>query len=102
VSPEGDTKVITYADLQREVTGARTRWPSWGGGGDRVAIYMPMIPETVYAMLACARLGAPHTVVFGGFSADAFVWAIQTADCKIVITADGGSARVGERGSSRT
>jgi acetyl-CoA synthetase len=58
--------------------------------GDRVAIYMPMIPEAAIAMLACARIGAPHSVVFGGFSADALLSRIQDADAKIVITADGG------------
>ena len=58
--------------------------------GDRVAIYMPMIPETAIAMLACARLGAPHSVVFGGFSSDALKGRIQDADARVVITADGG------------
>ena len=58
--------------------------------GDRVAIYMPMIPEAAVAMLACARIGAVHSVVFGGFSADALLSRIQDADAKLVITADGG------------
>ncbi|MCX6457127.1 MAG: acetate--CoA ligase, partial [Actinobacteria bacterium] len=58
--------------------------------GDRVAIYMPMIPEAAIAMLACARIGAPHSVVFGGFSADALISRIHDADAKLVITADGG------------
>ena len=61
--------------------------------GDRVAIYMPMIPETVVAMLACARIGAPHTVVFGGFSADALAGRILDCDARVVITADGGYRR---------
>ena len=61
--------------------------------GDRVAIYMPMIPETVVAMLACARLGAPHTVVFGGFSAEALATRILDCDAHVVITADGGWRR---------
>ncbi len=61
--------------------------------GDRVAIYMPMIPETVVAMLACARIGAPHTVVFGGFSADALADRIQDCDARVVITSDGGYRR---------
>ena len=61
--------------------------------GDRVAIYMPMIPETVVAMLACARLGAPHSVIFGGFSAEALAGRILDADARIVITADGGYRR---------
>jgi acetyl-CoA synthetase len=92
--PEGDTKVITYADLQREVNKTANALTELGVvEGDRVAIYMPMIPETVYAMLACARLGAPHTVVFGGFSADALSGRIQDCDCKVVITADGGYRR---------
>ena len=60
------------------------------GKGDRVAIYMPMIPETVFAMLACARLGAPHTVVFAGYSADALRTRILDCDAHVVITADGG------------
>ena len=68
----GDTRTITYADLKDEVCKAANALTELGvETGDRVAIYMPMIPETVIAMLACARLGAPHTVVFGGFSADA-------------------------------
>ena len=58
--------------------------------GDRVGIYMPMIPEAAIAMLACARLGAPHTVVFGGFSADALKNRLVDAEAKLVVTADGG------------
>src|SRR5699024_4550316 len=58
--------------------------------GDRVAIYMPMIPETVFAMLACARLGAPHTVIFGGFSASAIADRVKDCGVEFVITADGG------------
>src|SRR5690606_32196884 len=61
--------------------------------GDRVAVYLPMIPEAVVAMLACARIGAPHSVVFGGFSADALATRIEDADAKVVITADGGYRR---------
>src|SRR5690606_31087112 len=61
--------------------------------GDRVAIYMPMIPETVVAMLACARLGAPHTVVFGGFSADALASRVADCNARVIITADGGYRR---------
>ncbi len=92
--PEGDSLVITYADLLREVSKAANALAELGvKQGDRVAIYMPMIPETVYTMLACARLGAPHTVVFGGFSADALSGRIQDCDCKIVVTADGGYRR---------
>src|SRR3546814_1806689 len=61
--------------------------------GDRVAIYMPMIPELPVAMLACARIGAPHSVVFGGFSPDSLIDRINDAECKVVVTADGGHRR---------
>ena len=92
--PEGDTRTITYADLTEEVCRAANALTDLGvGAGDRVAIYMPMIPETVVAMLACARLGAIHTVVFGGFSSDALASRIEDCDCKLVITADGGYRR---------
>lgn len=87
----GDTRTLTYADLQREVSQAANALTELGvQAGDRVAVYMPMIPETVVAMLACARIGAPHSVVFGGFSADALATRIQDADARVVITADGG------------
>jgi acetyl-CoA synthetase len=87
----GDTRTITYADLKDEVSKAANALASLGvNAGDRVAIYMPMIPETVIAMLACARLGAPHTVVFGGFSATALTDRILDCDARVVITADGG------------
>ncbi|MFF4696501.1 acetate--CoA ligase [Streptomyces chattanoogensis] len=90
----GDTRAITYAELQREVSKAANALIELGvATGDRVAIYMPMIPETVIAMLACARLGAPHSVVFGGFSADALATRIEDADARVVITADGGYRR---------
>jgi acetyl-CoA synthetase len=90
----GDTRTITYADLQREVCKTANALAELGvGEGDTVAIYMPMIPETVVAMLACARIGAPHTVVFGGFSSHALVDRIQDCDARIVITADGGYRR---------
>ncbi|MFE0376629.1 acetate--CoA ligase [Streptomyces inhibens] len=90
----GDTRAITYAELQREVSKAAHALIELGvRAGDRVAIYMPMIPETVIAMLACARLGAPHSVVFGGFSADALATRINDADARVVITADGGYRR---------
>ncbi|MFF4950389.1 acetate--CoA ligase [Streptomyces chattanoogensis] len=90
----GDTRAITYAELQREVSRAANALIELGvETGDRVAIYMPMIPETVIAMLACARLGAPHSVVFGGFSADALATRIEDADARLVITADGGYRR---------
>ncbi|MGI5349711.1 acetate--CoA ligase [Streptomyces sp. CA-250714] len=87
----GDTRTLTYADLQREVSQAANALTELGvQAGDRVAIYMPMIPETIVAMLACARIGAPHSVVFGGFSADALATRIEDADARVVITADGG------------
>ncbi|MCW2523723.1 MAG: acetyl-coenzyme synthetase [Frankiales bacterium] len=92
--PEGDTRDITYAQLKAMVGQATNALIELGvRKGDRVAIYMPMIPETVVAMLACARLGAPHTVVFGGFSADALRSRIIDCDAHIVITADGGYRR---------
>ncbi|WP_425564851.1 acetate--CoA ligase [Pedococcus bigeumensis] len=86
----GDTRTITYADLQRDVAKAANALESLGvRKGDRVAIYLPMIPEAVAAMLACARIGAPHSVVFGGFSADALRTRIADAEARLVITADG-------------
>ncbi|UYB40987.1 acetate--CoA ligase [Streptomyces sp. Je 1-4] len=90
----GDSRAITYAELQREVSKAAHALTELGvRSGDRVAIYLPMIPEAVIAMLACARLGAPHSVVFGGFSADALATRINDADARVVITADGGYRR---------
>jgi len=90
----GDERVITYAELKDEVCRAANALTELGvRKGDRVAIYMPMIPETVIAMLACARLGAPHMVVFGGFSADAVSSRILDCDARVVITADGGYRR---------
>ncbi|MFE3452048.1 acetate--CoA ligase [Nonomuraea sp. NPDC059194] len=92
--PEGDSRTITYADLQREVNKAANALTELGvTEGDRVAIYMPMIPELPVAMLACARIGAVHSVVFGGFSASALQSRIEDADAKLVITADGGYRR---------
>jgi acetyl-CoA synthetase len=90
----GDTRSITYAELQELVCRAANALAELGvRAGDRVAIYLPMIPETVVAMLACARLGAPHTVVFGGFSATALSDRILDCDARVVITADGGYRR---------
>jgi acetyl-CoA synthetase len=90
----GDARTITYADLQREVSKTANALTELGiGTGDRVAIYMPMIPELPIAMLACARIGAPHSVVFGGFSAESLKGRIQDAEAKLVITADGGYRR---------
>ncbi|WP_432983764.1 acetate--CoA ligase [Dactylosporangium sp. CA-233914] len=90
----GDTRTITYADLHRSVCQAANALTDLGVvAGDRVAIYLPMIPEAAVAMLACARIGATHSVVFGGFSADALSGRIDDASAKIVITADGGFRR---------
>ena len=90
----GDTRAITYADLQREVSRAANALTELGvGAGDRVAIYLPMIPEAVVAMLACARIGAPHSVVFAGFSAEALRSRIDDAQATLVITADGQNRR---------
>ncbi|MFF4620361.1 acetate--CoA ligase [Nonomuraea jabiensis] len=92
--PEGDSRTLTYSDLQREVSKAANALQELGvGKGDRVAVYMPMIPELPIAMLACARIGAIHSVVFGGFSATALKSRIDDADAKLVITADGGYRR---------
>ena len=94
IGEPGDTRTITYADLQREVSQAANALKELGiQKGDVVAIYMPMIPELPIAMLACARIGAPHTVVFGGFSAEALAGRIQDSQAKLVITADGGWRR---------
>jgi acetyl-CoA synthetase len=94
IGEPGDTRTITYADLQREVSKAANALVELGvQTGDRVAIYMPMIPELPIAMLACARIGAPHTVVFGGFSAEALSDRINDAEAVLVITADGGWRR---------
>ncbi|HEX5017946.1 MAG TPA: acetate--CoA ligase, partial [Actinomycetes bacterium] len=90
----GDTRTVTYADLQREVAKAANALTELGiTAGDRVAIYLPMIPEAAIAMLACARVGAPHSVVFGGFSAEALRSRIADAEAKLVITSDGGYRR---------
>jgi acetyl-CoA synthetase len=90
----GDTRTITYADLLKLVSQAANTLTDLGvAAGDRVAIYLPMIPEAAVAMLACARIGATHNVVFGGFSVDALATRIQDADAKVVITADGGYRR---------
>jgi acetyl-CoA synthetase len=90
----GDHRTITYADLLASVQRFANALKGLGvGKGDRVAIYMPMIPELPVAMLACARIGAPHSVVFGGFSADSLADRINDAECKVLVTADGGFRR---------
>ncbi len=90
----GDRRVLRYQDLQREVSkfanvlkglGVRT--------GDVVAVYMPLVPELVIALLACARIGAPHTVIFGGFSAESLAGRIQDCKAMVLVTADGGYRR---------
>ena len=87
----GDTRTYTYAQLHREVCLMANVLKQLGvQKGDRVAIYLPMIPEAAIAMLACARIGAPHSVVFGGFSAEALKTRLVDAEAKLVITADGG------------
>jgi acetyl-CoA synthetase len=90
----GDTRTITYAQLQKDVAQAAHALIELGvRAGDRVMIYLPMIPEAAVAMLACARLGAPHSVVFGGFSADSLRNRIDDAAAKVLITSDGGYRR---------
>jgi len=90
----GDQRTLTYAELLDEVSQCANALKALGvGRGDRVAIYMPMIPELPIALLACTRIGAPHTVVFGGFSASALADRINDAQAKLVITADGGYRR---------
>ncbi len=90
----GDSREITYAELHQLVCQAANALADLGVvAGDRVAIYLPMIPEAAVAMLACARIGATHSVVFGGFSADALSGRIDDASAKVVITADGGYRR---------
>lgn len=87
----GDSRTITYAQLHREVSQFANALKQLGvKKGDTVGIYMPMIPEAAIAMLACARIGAPHNVVFGGFSAEALRDRLNDAKAKVVITADGG------------
>jgi len=97
VGEPGDRRDITYAELKDEVCRAANALERLGiGAGDRVAIYLPMIPEAVVAMLACARVGAPHTVVFGGFSATALVDRIHDCQAAFVVTQDGTYRRGGE------
>ena len=93
----GEIRTLTYQQMHREVsrfanvlkkTGIKT--------GDRVALYMPLVPELAIAMLACARIGAPHTVIFGGFSADAIRDRVNDGECKLIVTADGGYRRGSE------
>jgi len=90
----GDQRVLTYGQLHREVCKFANVLKELGvAQGDRVAIYMPMIPELAIAMLACTRIGAPHSIVFGGFSAESLRDRIEDAGAKVVVTADGGFRR---------
>ena len=94
IGEPGDTRTITFDDLHRDVQKAANALKELGlKTGDRVAIYMPMIPELPVAMLACARLGVAHTVVFAGFSAEALSGRINDAEARLVITADGSYRR---------
>jgi acetyl-CoA synthetase len=87
----GDTRTITYADLLDEVARFANVLKDLGvARGDRVAIYMPMIPELPVAMLACTRIGAVHSIIFGGFSPDSIIDRVNDGGCKVVVTADGG------------
>jgi acetyl-CoA synthetase len=92
----GEVRRLTYAELLQQVGRFANVLKSLGvGRGDRVAIYLPMVPEVAVAMLACARIGAPHTVVFGGFSAESLRDRINDAEAKVLVTADGGYRRGG-------
>jgi len=93
----GDKRTLTYQQLHSEVCRfANVLKRAGAGKGDRVALYMPLIPELAIAMLACARIGATHSVIFGGFSSAALIDRINDASCKIVVTADGGWRRGNE------
>ncbi len=90
----GDTRFITYGELKDQVSQLANALKALGvGKGDRVSVYMPMIPELAVTMLACARIGAAHSVVFGGFSADSLAERTNDAKCKVIVTADGGWRR---------
>ncbi|MBF8287791.1 MAG: acsA, partial [Candidatus Rokubacteria bacterium] len=92
----GDTRTLTYWDLYREVNRFASALKRSGvKRGDRVTIYMPMVPETAIAMLACTRIGAPHSVIFGGFAPDAIRERIHDAQSTVLLTADGGWRRGG-------
>jgi len=90
----GDTRTITYGELHREVQKFANVLKGLGvKKGDRIALYMPMVPELAIAMLACTRIGAPHSIVFGGFSAESLRDRIDDAGARVVVTADGGYRR---------
>lgn len=90
----GETRTLTYQQLHSEVSKFANVLKKLGiVSGDRVALYMPLVPELAIAMLACARIGATHTVIFGGFSADAIRDRVNDGECKLIVTADGGYRR---------
>ncbi len=93
----GETRKLTYLELHAEVSKFANVLKKLGVvSGDRVALYMPLVPELAIAMLACARIGATHTVIFGGFSADAIRDRVNDGECKLIVTADGGYRRGNE------
>jgi acetyl-CoA synthetase len=93
----GESRRLTYSELHAEVSKFANVLKKLGVlGGDRVALYMPLVPELAIAMLACARIGATHTVIFGGFSADAIRDRVNDGQCKLIVTADGGYRRGNE------
>ncbi|HYN85192.1 MAG TPA: acetate--CoA ligase [Pyrinomonadaceae bacterium] len=93
----GEVRTLTYAQLHREVCRFANVLKKLGvARGDRVALYMPLVPELAVAMLACARIGATHSVIFGGFSAQAIIDRVNDAGCRLVVTADGGWRRGSE------
>jgi acetyl-CoA synthetase len=93
----GETRTLTYQQLHRQVSKFANVMKKVGvKTGDRVALYMPLVPELAIAMLACARIGATHTVIFGGFSADAIRDRVNDGACKLIVTADGGYRRGAE------
>ena len=93
----GEIKTITYLQLHQEVSRFANVLKSLGvQTGDRIALYMPLVPALAVAMLACARIGATHTVIFGGFSADAIRDRVNDGQCKLIVTADGGYRRGSE------
>ena len=90
-SPDGEVRRISYAELQREVVRMANTLKKMGvAKGDRVTIYMPMVPEGAFAMLACARIGAVHSVIFGGFSPDAIAGRVEDCESDWIVTADEG------------
>src|SRR6185295_5026682 len=93
----GDRRTLTYQQLHTEVCRFANVLKHVGiTKGDRVALYLPLVPELAIAMLACARIGATHSVIFGGFSSSALVDRINDASCKVIVTADGGWRRGNE------